>query len=190
MHNNRNKSFQNNNKYISCQLLNKEECINKKNNINGGMVKNNYINKKMKECLSEKNLKIIKKENNKNSFNYNYNYINNNYSNNNNIKKRNISNGNNIRNLNKINNNCKLKTNILYYNTTIKKKNNINNNNQINSKNEFYRPKIKLKNDKYNIIKFKNLDDINNKENYLFYNINNLAESKSLLSSYSEEIIL
>ena len=189
IHNIRNKSFKNNNKYVSFKILNNVENMNNKNIINGVIIKNNYINKKMKQCLSEKNLKIIKNENSKNYYNYNYNYIKNN--NINSFPKRNISNGNNIRNLNKENKKSKLnlEKNILYYNTTIKKKKKNNNNNQLNSKDEFYRPKIKLKNDKFNSIKLKNLEDINNKENRPCYNINNLSESRSLLSSYSEEII-
>lgn len=179
--NNKRKKSANDNtkKYSSCKILYKaaDKNIKKGDIINGGSLNNHYGNKKIKHCQSEKSLTVSDYENFKNSYNR---------KGKNNNKKRNISNVKCMKTSYKKNNNSKenLKNKILYYNTIIKKRSSKNKNQ--NKKENIYGTKLKMKNNGFNI-KLEKIDDINNKENYLFYNINNLTESRSLLSSYSEE---
>ena len=162
----------NNKKYSSCKIFQKEE---NQKNMTTDEDKSVFPKNKMKHCISLKNLKLPIKSRN-NNYNYNYKKINNEEKN---IMKNKII----IKSLKNKRSKVKENENKLYYNTTIKKKN-------INKihKNEFY--KSKIENGKINN-QLKNYDDIMNKKcNKIMSNINNLSESKSLLSSYTEEIIL
>ena len=177
----------NNKKFASCKILYHENS--KKNGMNGKSAKINSLNKRRKQCISEKNFDISNHNNNMKRKSYNYNYKSKNDKNYYN-EKRNKSNGNNTRNSYKNNNNIsKAKNKVLYYNTIIRKKDVRNfNNNKVNN-DTFYKTRLKIRNNRFKI-KLKNIDDINNKENNLVYNINNLSDSRSLLSSYSEELFL
>ena len=174
------KNSNKNKKYSSCKNIQKEE--NQKNNTADFERKSIFPNNKMKHCISLKNFKLPLKSRN---INYNYNY---NYKKIDTTKDKIINNSAGVRK--SLQNGRfigKENENKLFYNTTIKKKNN----RQIN-KNEFYRSKSKIGNSEINNNQLKNHDDIfsNNEKNlYNNNNINNLSESRSLLSSYTEEII-